>query len=184
MLDVQIIDGFDRDEGNIDKNWIKHQVTNSECEELFFNLPLLLADDKRHSREELRYYALGQTNFNRWLFIAFTIRDNKIRVISARDMNLWKEISMLKKIPKFQNEDEEREFWAQQDSTKYLNWGEAERVVFPKLKPATKTISLRISESMLNELKLLANKMDVPYQSLIKVYLRERIDKDLRKEIT
>lgn len=90
---------------------------------------------------------------------------------------------MLKKIPKFQNEDEEREFWAQQDSTEYLNWGEAERVVFPKLKPATKTISLRISESMLNELKLLANKMDVPYQSLIKVYLRERIDKDLRKEI-
>lgn len=88
MLDVQSIDGFDWDEGNIDKNWIKHQVSNSECEELFFNLPLLLADDKRHSREEIRYYALGQTNINRWLFIAFTIRDNKIRVISARDMNL------------------------------------------------------------------------------------------------
>jgi predicted DNA binding CopG/RHH family protein len=91
---------------------------------------------------------------------------------------------MLKPIPKFQNEEEEREFWASQDSTEYLDWGEAERVVFPKLKPATKTISLRMSESMLNELKLLANKMDVPYQSLIKVYLRERIDKDLRKEIT
>lgn len=90
---------------------------------------------------------------------------------------------MLKPIPKFQSEDDEREFWAQQDSTKYLDWGEAERVVFPKLKPSTKTISLRMSESMLNELKLLANKMDVPYQSLIKVYLRERIDKDLRKEI-
>ncbi len=93
-------------------------------------------------------------------------------------------MSMLKPIPKFQNEDEEREFWAQQDSTDYLDWEEAERVVFPKLKPATKTISLRMSESMLNELKLLANKMDVPYQSLIKVYLRERIDRDLRKEIT
>jgi predicted DNA binding CopG/RHH family protein len=91
---------------------------------------------------------------------------------------------MLKPIPKFQNEEEEREFWASQDSTEYLDWGEAERVVFPKLKPATKTISLRMSESMLNELKLLANKMDVPYQSLIKVYLRERIDRDLRKEIT
>lgn len=90
---------------------------------------------------------------------------------------------MLKPIPNFQSEDEEREFWAQQDSTEYVNWGEAERVVFPKLKPTTKTISLRMSESMLNELKLLANKMDVPYQSLIKVYLRERIDKDLRKEI-
>ena len=89
---------------------------------------------------------------------------------------------MQKPIPKFENEDEEREFWAKQDSTKYFDWGQAERVVFPKLKPATKTISLRMSESMLNELKLLANKMDVPYQSLIKVYLRERIDKDLRRE--
>ena len=89
---------------------------------------------------------------------------------------------MQKPIPKFENEDEEREFWAKQDSTEYLDWGQAERVVFPKLKPATKTISLRMSESMLNELKLLANKMDVPYQSLIKVYLRERIDKDLRRE--
>ena len=88
---------------------------------------------------------------------------------------------MRKPIPEFKNEDEEREFWAQQDSTEYLDWEQAERVVFPKLKPATKTISLRMSESMLNELKLLANKMDVPYQSLIKVYLRERIDKDLPK---
>ena len=89
---------------------------------------------------------------------------------------------MQKPIPKFEDEDEEREFWAKQDSTKYFDWGQAERVVFPKLKPATKTISLRMSESMLNELKLLANKMDVPYQSLIKVYLRERIDKDLHRE--
>ena len=89
---------------------------------------------------------------------------------------------MQKPIPEFENEEEEREFWAQQDSTEYLDWGQAERVVFPKLKPATKTISLRMSEAMLNELKLLANKMDVPYQSLIKVYLRERIDKDLRRK--
>ena len=89
---------------------------------------------------------------------------------------------MPKPIPEFKNEDEEREFWAKQDSVDYLDWAQAERVVFPKLKPATKTISLRMSESMLNELKLLANKMDVPYQSLIKVYLRERIDKDLRRE--
>ena len=91
-----------------------------------------------------------------------------------------KEKHMRKPIPEFQNEDEEREFWAQHDSTAYLDWDRAERVVLPKLKPATKTISLRLSESMLNELKLLANKMDVPYQSLIKIYLRERIDQDLR----
>lgn len=87
---------------------------------------------------------------------------------------------MPKPIPKFKSEDEEREFWATHDSTEYLDWSNAGRVVFPKLKPATKTISLRMSEAMLNELKLLANKMDVPYQSLIKVYLREQIDKDLR----
>ena len=86
---------------------------------------------------------------------------------------------MPKPIPEFENEAVEREFWATHDSTEYLDWNAAERVVFPKLKPATKTISLRMSESMLNELKLLANKMDVPYQSLIKVYLRERIDQDL-----
>ena len=91
---------------------------------------------------------------------------------------------MLNPIPKFESEDEEREFWAQKDSTGYSDWEKSERVVFPKLKPSTKTISLRMSESMLNELKLLANKMDVPYQSLIKVYLRERIDKDSRRETT
>lgn len=87
MLDVHSIDGFEWDEGNQDKNWFKHQVTNSECEELFFNVPLVVADDQKHSQGEQRYYALGQTNDNRWLFIAFTFRENKIRVISARDMS-------------------------------------------------------------------------------------------------
>jgi predicted DNA binding CopG/RHH family protein len=88
---------------------------------------------------------------------------------------------MPKPIPEFKNEDEEREFWAQADSAAYLDWDKVERVVFPQLKPSTKTISLRMPASMLNELKLLANKMDVPYQSLIKIYLRERIDQDLHK---
>ena len=90
---------------------------------------------------------------------------------------------MPKSVPKFQSEDEEREFWAMHDSTEYMDWSQAERVVLPKLKPAKKTISLRMSETMLNELRLLANKMDVPYQSLIKVYLRERIDKDLNRKV-
>ena len=87
MLEIDRIDGFDWDAGNIDKNWIKHQVSNSECEELFFNLPLVVADDTAHSQDEERFYALGQTNARRWLFIAFTVRENKIRVISARDMS-------------------------------------------------------------------------------------------------
>jgi uncharacterized DUF497 family protein len=87
MLDVDRVEGFDWDEGNINKNWIKHRVSSSECEELFFNLPLLIADDRKHSHEEPRYYALGQTNLNRGLFIAFSVRENKIRIISARDMS-------------------------------------------------------------------------------------------------
>ncbi len=88
---------------------------------------------------------------------------------------------MPKQIPDFRNEDEEREFWDTHDSAEYLDWAQAEQVVFPKLKAATKTISLRLSEPMLNELKLLANKVDIPYQSLIKIFLRERIDKDLHQ---
>ena len=79
--------GFQWDEGNLDKNWFLHQVTNGECEELFFNLPLIVASDTSHSQQEPRYYALGRTDTDRWLFIAFTIRDNLIRVISARAMN-------------------------------------------------------------------------------------------------
>ncbi len=86
---------------------------------------------------------------------------------------------MLKPIPEFRNEDEEREFWAEQDSADYLDWSKAQRVVFPNLKPSTKTISLRLPESMLNELRLLANKRDVPYQSLIKILLQEGIDQAL-----
>ncbi len=78
--------GFDWDEGNRDKNWISHQVTSSECEEIFFNQPLVVADDVSHSKDENRYYVLGQTNAGRLPFLVFTIRTKLIRVISARDM--------------------------------------------------------------------------------------------------
>jgi uncharacterized DUF497 family protein len=87
VFDFSTIEGFDWDEGNLDKNWIKHQVSNAECEELFFNLPLVISDDVKHFQDEKRYYALGKTDTNRLLFIAFTIRKDNIRVISARDMN-------------------------------------------------------------------------------------------------
>jgi hypothetical protein len=79
--------GFQWDEGNLDKNWYLHRVTNGECEEVFFNLPLIVASDTKHSQSEQRYFALGRTDRERWLFIAFTIRDELIRVISVRDMN-------------------------------------------------------------------------------------------------
>ena len=87
----------------------------------------------------------------------------------------------LKDIPTFNSEAEEREFWAKQDSTEYIDWDRAEAVVLPKLKPSTKTISLRLPESMLNELRVIANKRDVPYQSLIKIFLKERIDQELKQ---
>jgi predicted DNA binding CopG/RHH family protein len=87
---------------------------------------------------------------------------------------------MKKKIPKFKNEDQERRFWARHDSTEYLDWKKARRLVLPKLKPSLKTISLRIPESMIHELKLLANKRDVPYQSLMKIYLAERIKQEFK----
>ena len=79
--------GFDWDEGNIEKNWVSHRVTPQEAEQVFFNQPLIVADDSGHSGKERRYFVLGQTDEDRALFIAFTVRDKRIRVISARDMS-------------------------------------------------------------------------------------------------
>jgi predicted DNA binding CopG/RHH family protein len=87
---------------------------------------------------------------------------------------------MSKSIPKFKNEEEEQDFWNKHDSTEYLNWKSAERVLFPNLKPSTKSISLRLPESLLDALRQMANERDVPYQSLIKMILQERIERDLR----
>ena len=82
---TQIV-GFEWDEGN-SKNWERHRVSSTESEEVFLNRPLLLQPDPSHSQQEARYYVLGQTNAGRPLFIAFTIRHDRIRVISARDMS-------------------------------------------------------------------------------------------------
>ncbi|MFH1115842.1 MAG: BrnA antitoxin family protein [Pseudomonadota bacterium] len=84
-----------------------------------------------------------------------------------------------KRIPEFENEDQEREFWASHDSTEYVGWEKAQRMKFPELKPSTRTISVRLPESMLDDLKIPANKRDVPYQSLLKIYLAERIREEL-----
>ena len=86
----------------------------------------------------------------------------------------------MKPLPKFRSEEEEREFWSRNDSTGYVDWEEADRIILPNLKPTQKTISLRLPAMMLAELKRLANKRDVPYQSLLKVFLAERIDQELR----
>lgn len=87
---------------------------------------------------------------------------------------------MNKKIPKFKSEDEEREFWATHDSSEYIDWKKVKRIVLPELKPSLKTISLRLPESMIEELKLLAHKKDVPYQSLLKMFLSEKISEELK----
>jgi hypothetical protein len=78
--------GFEWDEGNSEKNWLRHRVSRAEAEEVFFNRPLVVADDAGHSGEEDRFYALGQTHRQRALFVVFTIREPLVRVISARDM--------------------------------------------------------------------------------------------------
>lgn len=85
-----------------------------------------------------------------------------------------------KRTPRFESEDLERDFWAEQDSSEYIDWSSAKKVVFPQLKPSTKTISLRLPEALLEDLKYLANKRDVPYQSLLKIYLAERVENELR----
>lgn len=90
--------------------------------------------------------------------------------------------AMSERIPKFGSEEEERSFWADTDSVDHIDWEKARKVSFPKLKPSVKTISLRLPKMMLEEIKILANRMDVPYQSLMKIFLAERIDQERRKE--
>jgi len=87
-----------------------------------------------------------------------------------------------KKIPDFESEDKEREFWSKSDSVDYVDWDNAKRAILPNLKASQKTISLRLPALMLAQLKVLANKRDVPYQSLLKLFLKERLDAELSSE--
>jgi predicted DNA binding CopG/RHH family protein len=87
-------------------------------------------------------------------------------------------IAKKKPAPEFRSEDDEREFWAAHDSTEFIDWSTAGRRKFPNLKPTLRTISLRLPVSMIEDLKILANKRDVPYQSLLKVFLAERLKKE------
>ncbi len=82
-------------------------------------------------------------------------------------------------IPKFKSENKERNFWSKHDSTDFIDWKKAKKTVLSNLKPSVKTISIRLPEMMLEELKLLANKRDIPYQSLLKIFLAERLKEEL-----
>lgn len=168
--------GFDWDEANLIKIWDLHQVTSDEVESVFFRFPFVVRSDVRHSRREKRYYALGQTDRGRRLFVVFTVRRKLIRPISARDMNRRSMKSVKKKtLPEFAGEADEQKFWAKADSTEYLDWSAAKKVSLTRLKPSLRTISLRLPVAMLDELRLIANRRDVPYQSLLKVFLAERL---------
>ncbi|WP_447977928.1 BrnA antitoxin family protein [Candidatus Nitrospira bockiana] len=89
----------------------------------------------------------------------------------------------LKKMPTFKDEAEEAQFWSRHDSTEYIDYSQARRRLFPNLKPSTETISLRLPKSLLEHLKMLANKRDVPYQTLLKSFLADRVEEEFREMI-
>ncbi len=80
-------EGFDWDEANSEKNWLKHKVSKTESEQVFFNCPLIVTDDEKHSESEKRWFLIGKTDMDRKLFVVFTVRKNLVRVISARNMS-------------------------------------------------------------------------------------------------
>ena len=86
-----------------------------------------------------------------------------------------------KQIPKFESEEQERSFWAEHDSADFVDWSSGQRRAVPNLRPTLRTISLRLPESMIGHLKVLANKRDIPYQSLLKQFLAERLQRELSK---
>jgi uncharacterized DUF497 family protein len=177
MRDLSQIEGFEWDEGNSRKRVEKHDVSQAEAEQVFFNEPLLIVEDVSHSSYEIRLHALGHTDTGRLLHISFTLRGNGklFRVISARTMHRKERMNKkLKSIPKFRSEAEERRFWQTHDSSNYIDWTKAARVRFPNLKPSTTAISLRLPVTLLERIKVAANKRDVPYQSLIKTWLAEK----------
>jgi predicted DNA binding CopG/RHH family protein len=88
-------------------------------------------------------------------------------------------MTALKKMPKFKNEKEERNFWSDHDATDYVDFSGAGEALFPNLKPTTRTISVRLPETLIDKLKTLANKRDVPYQSLLKVLLAEKVEEEM-----
>ena len=87
----------------------------------------------------------------------------------------------LKRMPKFRDEEEEAQFWSSHDSTEYVDYSKATRTLFPNLRASTETISLRLPKSLLDHLKMLANKRDVPYQTLLKAFLADRVEEEFRE---
>ena len=89
----------------------------------------------------------------------------------------------LRKMPRFKSEDEEREFWSTHDSTEYVDWSKAERAYFSNLRPSSRHISIRLPERLFEQLRNIAHQKDIPYQSLMKVYLAERVKEELKTRV-
>lgn len=179
MLELERAVGFDWDDDNARKGE-KHGAGQAEAEQVFFDQKLLVVEDKKNSSIEQRFHALGITADGRRLHVTFTLRDadTLIRVISARDMHVKKGRSMsskTKSVRKFKSEVEERAFWEANDSSNLVDWAKATRVNFPNLKISTQSISLRLPIHLLERIKVAANARDVPYQSLIKIWLEEKL---------
>jgi uncharacterized protein len=180
MGGLESVTGFDWEEGNSRKSTDKHGVSQAEAEQVFLNEPLFVLSDTRHSQQEPRFHALGHTDMGRPLHITFTLRgENKlIRVISARTMHRKGREFMtkkVKKIPPLATEAAERKFWEKHDSTSYIDWNQARSVRLAELRPSTTAISIRLPSDLLEQIKTSANRRDVPYQSLIKLWLAEKM---------
>ena len=168
---------FDWDKGNSEKPK-KHGLTPEETEEAFFDKNKVVFTDWKHSsEEEQRATLLGKTRKGLLLNVTFTLRGKKIKVITARRVNKKGCIYMKKqlKIPKFKNEDEEADFWANLDLSDYLEPSDFRRASFPNLKPTTSSISIRIPNYLLVRVKEKANELSIPYQSLIKQYIKRGV---------
>ncbi len=177
-------DGFDWDEGNSDKSRRKHGVTIEECEQVFSNIPLLFLDDLKHSKFEERFIAMGKTDAGKMLFVVFTPRQSKVRVISARPMtgrNARFMKKALKKIPKFRSEEEEAEFWLSHGSSEYVDWSKAKVLRAPLVKRRSDvTLPISLPKSAYNRLRELARDRDVPYTLLARQIFREGLRNEIK----
>ncbi|MBK6877270.1 MAG: BrnT family toxin [Ignavibacteria bacterium] len=179
------IEGFDWDGGNSGKNYLKHGITDKEAEDLFKNYPLI-SEGSAYGNEE-RYQLFAALD-NEPMTVIFTIRNKKIRIISARKMSKKKGAFIMrgpkkktKTIPKFSSENKERDFWQKADTSQYFDWNSAKQAVFPSLKYSTESISIRLPSTVLDKIKAMANSRDVPYQSFIKMILADRVEEEKKK---
>ena len=166
---------FEWDKGNSGKN-LKHKVENNEAEEAFFDKNVKTFPDPTHSKFEDRFILLGKTKKKRLLYIVFTRRKKRIRIISARDIK-GRCFYMKKRlnVPKFKNEDQERDFWSNISLADYFEPSDFKSASFPNLKPTSQPISIRIPQYIVARVKQKANEIGIPYQALIKQYIAEGV---------